>query len=186
MKDQHEQKLVVCLKAGDTDAFESLFKKYNQKLINFCSRILRSRADAEGIVQYTFMKIWETRHQLNENLPFHSYLYKIAQNRVFNELRKRVNQRYYLEYLHEYAEMLENTTENAVLFNELEQFVKGLINRLPERRKEIFLLSRDEGLTYKEIASRLDITENTVDTQIRKALDFFRLSLREKVHPFIR
>jgi RNA polymerase sigma-70 factor (ECF subfamily) len=181
-----DQKLVARLKAGEVIAFEKLFKKYNQKLCNFCYGMLHSRPEAEGIVQHTFMKIWENRQLLNEMLPFGSYLYKIAHNSVLNEIRKRVNQRYYNEYLAEYAEMLENTTENTVLFSELERTFAELLSRLPERRREIFLLSRDEGLTYKEIGSRLGISENTVDTQIRKALDFFRQALRENISPVIR
>jgi RNA polymerase sigma-70 factor (family 1) len=185
MAHNHEQTLVVGLKSGDSKAFEKLFRKYNQKLYNFCYRILRSKPDAEGIVQNTFLTIWETRQILNENLPFSSYIYKIAQNRVFNELRKRVNRRYYTEYLVEYNERLENTTEKSILFTEMEKTIHDLINSLPHRRREIFLLSRDEGLTYKEIAVRLEISENTVDTQIRKTLDFFRQSLREKILPVI-
>jgi RNA polymerase sigma-70 factor (ECF subfamily) len=186
MIDQHDQKLVARLKTGDDRAFEKLFKKYNQKLCNFCMKMLRSKTDAEGIVQNTFMKIWETRHLLNENLPFSSYVYKIARNKVLNEMRKQINQRYYIEYLLEYTEMLEDTTEKNILFSELEKTIHHLISLLPDRRREIFLLSRDEGLTYKEIADKLDISENTVDTQIRKVLDFFRQSLREKVLPLVR
>lgn len=185
MFDQQDQKLVVRLKTGDGEAFEKLFNKYNQKLCNFCFRILRSKQEAEGVVQNTFLKIWETRQMLNENLPFNSYIFKIAQNKVFNLLRKQINQRYYIEYLEEYTEMLENSTEKRILFNELEKTIQILMDQLPERRKEIFLLSRNEGLTYKEIADKLKISENTVDTQIRKVLDYFRQSLREKIIPVI-
>ncbi len=186
MFESPDQRLVIRLKAGDGEAFEKLFMKYNQKLCNFCYNILHSRQDAEGIVQSTFLKIWETRHLINENLPFGGYIFKIAQNKVFNLLRKQINHRYYLEYLQEYTEMLENTTEKSILYNELENIIHHLINSLPERRREIFLLSRNEGLTYKEIADRLGISENTVDTQIRKALDYFRQSLREKIVSGIR
>jgi RNA polymerase sigma-70 factor, ECF subfamily len=186
MFDKHEQKLVILLKSGDHKAFELLFKKYNKKLCNFCLRILKSNQEAESIVQSTFLKIWEIRRSLNETLPFNSYIFKIAQNKVFNHLRKQVNQRYYVEYLAEYTEMLENTTEQTILYGELEKSIQKLIDHLPARRKEIFLLSRNEGLTYKEIAVKLNISENTVDTQIRKVLDIFRQSLRETIIPEIR
>jgi RNA polymerase sigma-70 factor, ECF subfamily len=186
MIDQQEKILVARVKTGDEKAYEKLFNKYYQKLCYFCLRIVRSAPEAEGIVQHAFLKIWETRHTLNENLPFNSYLFRIAQNKAFNELRSQINRRYYTEYLKEFTEMLENTTENSILFKELEKTVQNLIDQLPERRKEIFLLSRNEGLTYKEIATRLDISENTVDTQIRKVLDHFRQSLREKIMPIIR
>jgi len=182
MINQHDKRLVIRLKTGDGIAFEKLFKKYNQKLYNFCFRMLRSRQEAESIVQNTFLKIWENRQSLDETLSFNSYLFKIARNRVFNELRSMLNQRYYREYLAEYIETFENTTEKELNYSELDQLLKSLIAQLPERRKQIFLLSREEGLTYREIAEKLKISENTVDTQIRKALDHFRQYLREYFH----
>jgi RNA polymerase sigma-70 factor (family 1) len=178
MHNLQDKRLISRLKAGDNEAFEQLFKKYNQKLFNFCYRMLRSKQEAEEVVQNTFLKIWENRNSLDESYSFSSFLFKITQNKVFNEFRSKLNQRYYREYIAEYAEILENDTEKSINFAELEKTIKNLLEMVPERRRQIFLLSREDGLTYKEIARKLDISENTVDTQIRKTLDFFRQNLR--------
>ena len=183
MINKNDSQLVIRLRDGDGKAFEKLFHKYNQKLYNFCYHMLRSKHEAESMVQNVFMKIWENRHMLDESLSFNSYLYKIAKNKVYNEFRSRLNQRYYREYLVEYAETFDNTVEKEINFSEFDQLLKDLMERLPERRKQIFLLSREEGLTYREIAEKLAISENTVDTQIRKALDYFRQYVREYLFP---
>ncbi|MBA7513984.1 RNA polymerase sigma-H factor [subsurface metagenome] len=183
MVNLQEKRLVARLKFGDGLAFEKLFLKYNQKLFNFSYKMLHSKQDAEGIVQSTFLKIWETRYKLDENHSFSGYLFKIAQNKIYNLFRTRVNERYYKEYIEEYAEVLENSLEQEIDYKELQEYYKKLVTKLPEKRKQIFLLSRNEGLTYREIALKLQISENTVDTQIRQALDYFRQSLREKFIP---
>ena len=185
MIDRQDRKLVIRLKEDDGVAFEKLFLKYNQKLFNYCYRLLRSKQEAEGIVQATFMKIWELRHELNEEQSFSGLIFKISRNRVFNEFRSRLNQRYYYEYLKEYAETLDNTTEKELDFLEIKAMIDSLLRQLPERRREIFLLSRDQGLSYKEIAKKLEISENTVDTQIRKALTHFREMFRESIKPTV-
>jgi RNA polymerase sigma-70 factor, ECF subfamily len=185
MIEQQDKKLVIRLREGDGVAFEKLFYKYHAKLFNFSFRLLRSKQEAENIVQQTFLKVWEYRENLDENSSFSGFLFKVSHNQVFNQFRSRLNHRYYLEYLMEYAETLENTVDRQIDYTELEAYVHKLLQQLPERRKEIFLLSREQGLSYKEIADKLDISENTVDTQIRKVLNYFRQALREKVLPII-
>jgi len=180
MPDKLVKRLVLRLKEGDSAAFEKLFCQYHQKVFNFALKMLHSKMEAEGVVQNTFVKIWENRSSLDETHSFHGYLFKIAQNDIYNHFRKRLNEKYYREYLLEYAEKLESSLEEKINLNELEVIVEEIMSNLPERRREIFLLSRNEGLTYKEIGLKLNITENTVDTQIRKALDFFRQHLRNK------
>ncbi|NJO88289.1 MAG: sigma-70 family RNA polymerase sigma factor [Chloroflexia bacterium] len=83
---------------------------------------------------------------------------------------------YYLEGNREYSFV----TEEEILFRELEEVYKNLIQDLPERRREIFVLSRQNGLTYKEIAEKLNISENTVDTQIRNALTYLRSKITQQ------
>jgi RNA polymerase sigma-70 factor (ECF subfamily) len=180
MADQFDKKSTTRLRLDDGVAFERLYHKYNRKLYNFAFKMLHSRVESEGIVQDTFIKLWENRKKLDDSLSVSGYLFKIAQNKIYNLFRSRINDMYYREYLKEYAHKLETTLEEKIDQNDLFILFEQLIDKLPDRRKEIFLLSRNEGLTYKQIAVKLGISENTVDTQIRKALDFFRQNLREK------
>jgi RNA polymerase sigma-70 factor (ECF subfamily) len=95
-------------------------------------------------------------------------------------MKKLVYRKAYIEQLNNNRKFDFNT-EEIIYFNDLAALLEKLINKLPPRRKEIFLLSRMDGLTYIEIAKKLDITENTVDTQIRKALDFLRQKLNRMI-----
>ncbi len=185
MLNLQDKRWVIRLKSGEGKAFEKLYLKYNRKLFNFGYKMLHSKQEAEGLVQDVFLKIWEKRYTLDENHSFSGYLFKIAQNKIYNIFRQRINERYYREYLEEYAESLEHSLEQRFDYKELEKFYNELISRLPEKRKRIFILSRNEGYTYREIAEKLQISENTVDTQIRKSLNFFRQSLREKFIPVL-
>ncbi len=186
MLDLQDKRLVTLLKANDITAFEKLFLKYNKRLYVYCFKMISNRFEAEEITQDTFIKVWEARQNIDENRSFSGYIFKIAHNKLFNLIRKKINERYYKEYLEEYAETIEKSTEAYINFKELENLLDELTDKLPERRKRIFLLSRNDGLTYKEIARKLNISENTVDTQIRKVLDFFRQVLREKFLTVIR
>ena len=169
-----ERNLLKRLKLGDTKAFEVLFSKYHKKLYNYVLSFVRDSFEAENVLQDVFISIWETRHKINEDLPIRSQLYWYARNKSLNTLRKSVNKQHYIDYISRIHTDTDSTTEQKIDYEELNFFMRKFINELPERRREIFLCSLDEGLSYKEIALKLDISENTVDTQIRNALDFLR------------
>ena len=174
MVSSEEKFLVYYLKQGSSKAFEQLFLRYHKKLFHYCTKILNNREESENIVQNVFMEIWENRITLNEEKSFNSYLFKITKNKVYNALRKKFNERIYLEYITGNHGTSGTADGHAYETEQFLETIEKLINLLPDRRKEIFRLSRDKGLTYKEIAQQLQITENTVDTQIRNALDYLR------------
>lgn len=170
---------VSYLKQGNSRAFEQLFLKYQKKLYHFGYKILKNKEEAENLVQAVFMDIWENREQINEEKSFSGYIFKIAKNKIYNMLRKKINEQLYLNYITEHSSETEELRTEGSVSPQSEEMYEKLINSLPERRKEIFLLSRNDGLTYKEIALKLNISENTVDTQIRNALDFLRKKYKE-------
>jgi RNA polymerase sigma-70 factor (ECF subfamily) len=141
---------------------------------------LKSREDCEGLVQNIFSDIWENRERLDSTRSFYGYLFRIAKNKVYNHLRRNVNKQVYKEYIINSNMNSEYKTEADLDFSELNAIIEQSIAKLPPRRKEIFMLSRSEGLTYREIGRRLNISENTVDTQIRNALDFIREELKKR------
>ena len=103
MLDLQDKKLVTQLKTNDITAFEKLFLKYNKRLYLYCFKMISNRFEAEEVTQDTFIKIWEARQNIDENRSFSGYLFKIAHNKLFNLIRKKINERYYKEYLEEYA-----------------------------------------------------------------------------------
>lgn len=162
------------LKLDDTLAFEILYNEYHSKVYNYIRSFVRDSYIAENVLQDVFISIWETRYNIDETLEIGSLLYRIAKNKSLNALRKEVNKRVCMEYLSAASSSADSTTEIRIDYEELEFFVRKFIRELPDRRREIFLCSFDEGLSYKEIALKLSISENTVDTQIRNAHEYLR------------
>jgi RNA polymerase sigma-70 factor (ECF subfamily) len=109
----------------------------------------------------------------------------MARNEIFGHLRKLLVRRKYLEELSYSLSESSETTERQLEFDELNSIVAQLIRSMPEKRREIYILSRNEGLSYKEISAQLGISENTVDSQIRKALSFLKENLRKKMSLFL-
>jgi RNA polymerase sigma-70 factor (ECF subfamily) len=178
-----EKILVSLMKAGNSFAFEKLYFSYSKKLYNFAFNILKSREDAEGIVQNVFTKIWEIRSEINTELSFGGYIFRIAKNMLLNQLKKKINEKEYINYLLTMPEDYSLPVEQEINFLELNLEIERLISEIPEKRREIFRLSRHEGLTYREIAEKMNISVNTVNTQISKSLEHIRDHLAIKFYP---
>lgn len=169
-----EKSSILDLQKGNISVFERIFSLYHKRIYNFCMRLCQSPDEAHETAQKVFVALWEQRMQLNENKSISSYLYSIARYMVYQEFRHQVYKKAAFDHLILKSSDFNNSTKDDVLYNELVSFLDYVIERLPERQREIFKLNRFTGLTYRQIADQLDITENTVDTQIRRALDFIR------------
>jgi RNA polymerase sigma-70 factor (family 1) len=174
MQIPESKKLVRQLKKGSASAFNLIFKNYNQKVFNFCLQLLKKQQDAEEVTQEVFIALWQNRERIGLETSLTTYIYSIARNHIYNIYRKSFYIQSYIEYLNNTNKKFDLLTEDEVLYNELNNFFNKTIEELPPKRKEVFKLSRFEGLTYKEIAIRMKISENTVDVQIRKALGFLK------------
>lgn len=174
-----EKQLILRLKTNDSKAFDELFLNYYGKVFNMALRFLNTKEDAEEIVQNTFIAVWENRNEIDENRSFPAYLMGIARNIVFNVVKRKLYKSRFVDHYLRTANTLDYSTEETILFQELKSAIENAWEELPPKRKTIFYLSRKEGLSYKEIAERLNITESTVNTQLSKALDFFRDKLME-------
>jgi len=179
-KIENETQLVKSLSKGNLLAFNTLYKEYSGRLYRFAIGYLKSEAEAEELVQEVFTVIWEKRKNLKEELSFKSFLFTIA----FNIIRKHFRTKAYLsEYFKKSTgDDLDMQTSQKTNYDSLYQYITELVNQLPERRKEIFIKSRFEGLSIKEIAEELKISHKTVENQLTDALRFIRTNLnRESV-----
>jgi RNA polymerase sigma-70 factor (ECF subfamily) len=176
-----EKELVKKLKEGDSFAFEVLFYKYRNRVKGFAVKIVPAQVDPEEIVQEVFVKLWLKKESVDPSKEFQSYLFSIARNLVLDHLKSAVNRRLYFVGEHFQQDLQMEDGQENTLFVDAEEKLQKLINEIPERRREIFRLSRFEGLSYKQIAERLNISENTVDSQIRNALAFLRKEFRKFV-----
>lgn len=175
-----EKEIVEKLSQGDEMAFEIIFHRSKGKLMGFLKRVLPE--DQESILEEIYLKLWSGRKSIKADKNFETYLFAIARNMVVDEMRKRFHKQKYLEELYRKLKEEENDTPDAqqiLQYTELEKKIYGLIEQLPEQRKIVFKLNRIEGLTYKEIAKKLDISENTVDSQMRSALAFLRQGMKQ-------
>ena len=155
-------------------AFDVIYRKYSRRVFQFAFSILKVQEDAEEIVQEVFFKIWEKRDTLREHLSFKSYLFTITYNTSITLIRKRIKEARYVDYLHNLQSPSANTSVTDVEYRELRKKVDETIGKLPDRQKQIFLLSREEGLSYKEIAEQLGISVNTVENHMVRALRYLR------------
>ena len=167
--------LLLLLKKGDMIAFNTIYNKYCYKLHEFVLMYLKQEEDAEGIVQEVFIKIWESKDKIDVYSSFESFLFTIAYNSTISLLRKRVSENKSREYLKSLQQI--DTAEQVIdeiQFKELDQKVQSLLEQLTPRQKEIYLLSREDGLTHKEIAQKLNISESTVNNHLVTVLKYLK------------
>ena len=169
-----EKELLEKLHRGDSFAFEVLFYKYRGKIKGFATRLIPSQIDPEEIVQEVFVKVWLNKEQIDPERNFQSYLFSIARNLILDHLKSAVNRKLYFVGEHFQQDFITEEEVEIRYSADTEEQLLSLIQQIPTRRQEIFCLSRFNGLTYKQIAEKLNITENTVDSQIRNALTFLR------------
>jgi RNA polymerase sigma-70 factor (ECF subfamily) len=174
--------LLTRLKNGDMLAFDQVYELYSHKLFSFVLKILKNEAEADDIVQEVFVKIWESRSKLDDYKLLNSYIFTIAYNNSIDLIRKRINNAKYLERLK--ISTVINATPNVISqieFNELNAQAEKLIENLPERQKQVYILHREEGLTYPEIAEKLGISKNTVENHMVKALKYLRENMNNSL-----
>lgn len=176
---ENELLLIKAFKEGNEQAFKKLFDKYHQKLYAYLFRLLDSKDDAEDIVQETFIKIWEAREQFIEGYSFDAFLFKIAKNAFISFARKKVNQKVIEVKPEMFANPDSNNSDSYVICRETREIIDTIINRLPQKRKEIFRMRRVENLSRKEIADKLGISIVTVDNQIMKANHYLKAELKK-------
>lgn len=172
------KELIKLLKKGDMKAFDIIYRRYSRRLFGFVYRYVKQETDTEEIVQEVFVKIWKSRDKLNVYSSFESFLFTIAHNATVNLLKKRATEQKYIDHvksLQHIQEAYEMTDE--IHYKELKQKFQGLLDELSPRQREIFQLSREEGLSNKEIAGRLGISVQTVKNHLVTALSFLKNKL---------
>ena len=172
------RELLLRLKEGNIVAFDSIYEQYCKRLYTFVIRYVKQESDAEEIVQEVFIKIWENRVKIDVYSSFESYLFTITYNSAITLLRKRVHEKKYLEHVKSLQEV-NNASEltDDLYFKELNSKLQSLLLELTPRQREIFLLSREEGLTHDEIAIKLGISANTVKNHIVSVLIFLKSNI---------
>jgi len=179
IQDKEDLLIVKGLINSDLNAFNALFKKYSSRLYYFALKYLHSESDAEEIVQEVFIKIWEKREGIIAEYSFRSYLFTIAYNDIRKAIIKKIKEKNYLDnYLQNREEAVDQNADETDYIN-VSKKINELIEKLPPKRKEVFRKSRNEGLSYKAIATELNISEKTVENHIHEALKFLHVEVNK-------
>jgi RNA polymerase sigma-70 factor (ECF subfamily) len=169
-----EHQLVESLRKGDLFAFDKLYAKYSKKLFCFARAYLQSKEDAEELVQEVFIKIWGKRETLNIELSFDAYLYTIAFNAIRKHFRSKSREKKHIDRFSESCPVIYDGIYAEIEYNALRERADYAIAKLPLKRKYIYTLSRENGLSNNEIAQKLSISKKTVENQIHLSLKFIR------------
>tara|TARA_B110000208_G_scaffold2977_1_gene3995 strand:+ start:2419 stop:3018 length:600 start_codon:yes stop_codon:yes gene_type:complete len=175
----HSEKLLVKqFMQGNEKAFSTLFNTYRDDVYAYSVSMLKTPILVEGIVQDVFLNIWEQKDRLNPNLSFKSYVFTITRNLTFNLISKVANNRKLKEEVFYTSQKAYSPIEDKIAEAEYEIIKNKAIEQLPPKRRIIFKMSRNKGMSYKEISSELNISVSTVKGQTSKALATIREFLR--------
>jgi RNA polymerase sigma-70 factor (family 1) len=170
--------LIEKLRKGDIKAFNLIYEKYSFKLYSFGLKYLKSTDEAEELVQSVFVKLWENYKELKTGTSFKSYLFTIAYNDMCKIFRKRKYDRRFIDDVlksdFQYSYSLdENIDQKSILTQ-----VQKIIDLLPEKQRTVFIKSKLEGKSTREISEELGLSPGSIDNYISKSLKFIRLRIR--------
>jgi RNA polymerase sigma-70 factor (family 1) len=159
--------------------FKQLYQAYSGKIYNYILGVSGGNTYlAEEIVQIAFIKIWERRQTLKDRHLVVAYLYTIVRNTFYNMCARDAVRYVYQNYILKGDKNYDDTTEQTLDTKLLEEFIGEMIEKLPKKRQEVFLKSRMENKSYKDIAEEMQISENTVENHISLALKYLREQLK--------
>ena len=176
-----EKDLIVRLQRGDQTAFELLFHFYYPGLVMYAMQFTADEADAEEIVQDFFVRVWERHQQLTPCDSLKSYFFSSVKNGSLDFLKHQKIEKQYISEMIELSGHHLAYDPDLYINSDLQEKLKKGIALLPEKCREIFVMSRIRGLKNEEIAAELNVSKRTVETQISKALKVLRVELKDYV-----
>jgi len=166
----NEKQLLLKISEGDSIAFGHLFDRYYGVIYSASIRYLKVHELAEDMVQASFLKIWEKRNNLSHIERFDHYLFRIAHNEMADHFRKHSRQDKHIQRIRELFEEESGSPEELLISKQKRALIADVISNLPAQQQTAYKLSRDEGLSYQEIAERMQLSVNTIKVHISQAL----------------
>jgi RNA polymerase sigma-70 factor (ECF subfamily) len=176
-----DEELIELIKQNDNFAYTHLFERYAELLLRHAYRLLTNQTEAHDIIQDVFLSIWQKRDTIQITVSVSSYLYTSVRNRIFDYLAHQKVILRYAESINSFMVQGYNITDDAVRERELAVIIEREIDSLPPKMREIFILNKKQGLSYKQISELLKITDMTAKQQVYKALKI----LKPKIDSFL-
>ena len=177
------KEIIRLLKSNNIDCFEEVFKYYFKPLCAFASQYV-SGEDAEEIVQETMMWLWENRETIIEELSLKSLLFTIVKNKCLNKVKAlKIRSKIHNDIIEKHREQFESP--DFYLEKELYNIFREALSKLPDNEREVFIMSRKQLLTHKEIALILKVSPQTVNYRLGKALEALRVELKDYLPLFL-
>jgi RNA polymerase sigma-70 factor (ECF subfamily) len=168
------EKVIVELANDREAALEQIFHHYYPRLYKFSKSFLKLEDGIDDLLQEVFLKIWQNRKNITSTATFNSYIFTITRNLLLNELRSRLNNQKIKDKLQELSVAEEYSLFSQIEYNDLQEKIDQAITELPARQQQIFLLSRKNGLSHKEIAEKLEVSTKTVEYNIAQSTNFLK------------
>lgn len=173
-KNIDDEELVRQLKFDDKNAFTEIYNRYWKLLFSTAQRITDNTDSAQDTVQNIFLCLWQRRHEVDIT-SLKAYLQQATRYAVLQAIREKQSDDRFYERLRILTSEIIN--DDPVIFKEQQELLKELLESMPENCTRTYLMSREEGLTYKQIAARLEISEKTVEKRMTKSLKYLRRGL---------
>lgn len=180
----NDHELLVASRNGDERAFRLLFEKYWDDLFKIALRRLHSPDDAKDILQDVFLSFWNNIHTIAIEDSLGGYLYTALRNKIFNHFEKNSTRLQWLMQRGFTAASFEENVFSRYCTKELAYFIKQEVNKMPEKMRQIYLLSREEYMSNADIASLLNLSNQTVKNQLHNALVRLRKSIENNHFSF--
>jgi RNA polymerase sigma-70 factor (family 1) len=172
--DHIDKELILKLRTGDKGAFSELFNQYGPKIYRFAVNYLKNNADAEELMEDVFLKIWEKHDQLDPTQNVKAYIFKIAVNCLYDYTRKRNLEKAFADFSKYNFQPGADSLWHEVIWNDMLSRFNSLVDKMPEQRKVIFSLSRENGLSNQQIADKLNLSKRTVENHLYRATHFLK------------
>jgi RNA polymerase sigma-70 factor (ECF subfamily) len=176
-----EKDLVMLLNEGNEAAFEELYHLYNNRLLGYLIKLVKTETFASEILQETFIKIWNNRQNINPEQSFRSYLFRISGNLVYDFFRKAARDKKLEAALINNACDKYRHVEEKFCKKEIDQLLQNAIDMLPPKRRQVFQLVKMEERSYEEVSKLLHVSTSTINDHVVKATKYIRENL-ERYH----
>lgn len=175
----NERDILTDLGNGDTYAFDLLYMLYAPKIELFIVQMVKNQQDAEDLTHNIFLKVWKNRSTIAQVDSFKSYIFKMAKNAVFDFYSHNVIRERYKQAVQRKKSLIPEIyyMEQELDAQDLSILIDMAIDKMPQKRKSVFLMSREDGLSHKAIAEKLKISYKTVENHISQALNMIRKNM---------